>query len=98
MYMYIHNIRISYTYSIHTCIPTYIHSQDTLFGGKPRKTDYSDVPTAVFSQPEIGTVGLTEADARKKYKNVHVYRSTFRGMKHTGVSTRLFPSFSPPQG
>ena len=66
-----------------------IQTQDTLFGGKPRKTDYSDVPTAVFSQPEIGTVGLTEADARKKYKNVHIYRSTFRGMKHTGVSTRL---------
>jgi len=56
---------------------------DTLFGGKPRKTDYSDVPTAVFSSPPIGTVGLTEEEARAKYKNVHIYRSTFRGMKHT---------------
>jgi len=35
---------------------------DTLFGGKPRKTDYSDVPTAVFSNPPIGTVGLSEED------------------------------------
>lgn len=56
---------------------------DTLYGGKPRKTDYSDVPTAVFSQPPIGTVGLNEEEARAKYKNVHIYRSSFRGMKHT---------------
>lgn len=56
---------------------------DTLFGGKPRKTDYSDVPTAVFSNPPIGTVGLSEEDARAKYKNVHIYRSSFRAMKHT---------------
>ncbi|KAJ1494621.1 FAD/NAD-linked reductase [Baffinella frigidus] len=56
---------------------------DTLFGGKPRKTDYSDVPTAVFSNPPIGTVGPTEAECRKLYGNVHVYRSVFRGMKHT---------------
>merc|ERR1719163_228600 len=56
---------------------------DTLFGGKPRKTDYSDVPTAVFSNPPIGTVGLTEEEARAKHKNVHIYRSSFRGMKHT---------------
>jgi len=56
---------------------------DTLFGGKPRKTDYSDVPTAVFSNPPIGTVGLTEEEARAKYTNVHIYRSSFRGMKHT---------------
>lgn len=56
---------------------------DTLFGGKPRKTDYSDVPTAVFSNPPIGTVGLTEEAARKKYGDVHIYRTSFRGMKHT---------------
>jgi glutathione reductase (NADPH) len=61
---------------------------DTLFGGKPRKTDYSDVPTAVFSNPPIGTVGLTEEDARAKYKNVHIYRANFRGMKHT-ISGRM---------
>lgn len=39
---------------------------DTLFGGKPRKVDYSDVPTAVFSNPPIGTVGPTEEEARKQ--------------------------------
>ena len=48
---------------------------DTLFGGKPRKTDYTDVPTAVFSHPNIGTVGLTEEQARKEYGEVHIYRS-----------------------
>jgi len=56
---------------------------DTLFGGKPRKTDYSDVPTAVFSNPPIGTVGLTEEEARKEHGNVHIYRTSFRAMKHT---------------
>mgnify|MGYP003924128027 CR=1 FL=1 len=56
---------------------------DTLFGNKPRKTDYSDVPTAVFSNPPIGTVGPTEEECRKKYGNVHIYRAVFRGMKHT---------------
>lgn len=56
---------------------------DTLFGGKPRKADYSDVPTAVFSQPPIGTVGLTEEEARKQYGEVDIYRTSFRAMKHT---------------
>ncbi|KAJ1465478.1 FAD/NAD-linked reductase, partial [Baffinella frigidus] len=40
---------------------------DTLFGGKPRKTDYSDVPTAVFSQPPVGTCGVSEEAARELY-------------------------------
>jgi len=56
---------------------------DTLFGGKPRKVDYADVPTAVFSNPPIGTVGPTEAEARKQYGDVHIYKTSFRGMKHT---------------
>lgn len=56
---------------------------DTLFGGKPRKTDYSDVPTAVFSNPNIGTCGPTETEARKLYGEVDIYRTSFRGMKHT---------------
>src|SRR5690606_34796631 len=41
------------------------------------------IPTAVFSQPEIGTVGLTEEQALEAAKRVDVYRSTFRPMKHT---------------
>jgi len=58
---------------------------DTLFGGKPRKTDYSDVPTAVFSQPPVGTCGVSEEAARELYgkDKVHVYKSSFRAMKHT---------------
>ena len=42
----------------------------TVFGGQPTKPDYRDVPTAVFSQPTIGTVGLTEEDARERYGDV----------------------------
>lgn len=54
-----------------------------LYGGEGRKMDYSDIPTAVFSQPNIGTVGLTEEEARKKYGEVVIYKSEFRPMKHT---------------
>jgi glutathione reductase (NADPH) len=56
---------------------------DTLFGNKPSKADHVDVPSAVFSQPPIGSVGLTEAEARKQYGAVDVYKSDFRAMKHT---------------
>ena len=55
-----------------------------LFDGQDRRMDYADIPTAVFSHPNIGTVGLTEAEAREKYDNeVAIYRSTFRPLKHT---------------
>ncbi|KAK9451854.1 uncharacterized protein V1518DRAFT_409723 [Limtongia smithiae] len=58
---------------------------DRLFGGpqfKDRKLDYSNVPTAVFSHPEVGTVGLTEPEAREKFgtENVKIYLSKFIGM------------------
>jgi len=56
---------------------------DNLFNGKDIKMDHSTIPTAVFSQPEIGTVGLTEAEAREKFADVDIYKSTFRPMKHT---------------
>jgi glutathione reductase (NADPH) len=56
---------------------------DTLFGGIPTAVDHSLVPTAVFSQPEIGTVGLTEATARKLFQSIDIYKSTFRPLKHT---------------
>ena len=55
---------------------------DTVFGGKPTACDHHDVPTAVFSTPEIGTVGLGEADARKRGA-VDIYKATFRPMKAT---------------
>lgn len=56
---------------------------DTVFGGKDVKVDYSLIPTAVFSQPEIGTVGLTETQAREAFRAVDIYKTSFRPMKHT---------------
>ena len=54
----------------------------TVFGGKPTSMRYDNIPSAVFSMPPIGTVGLTEADARKDH-DVDIYQSRFRPMKHT---------------
>ena len=54
---------------------------DTVFGAKPVRTDHSQIPTAVFTQPEIGTLGLTETEARAKGP-VEIYRTTFRPMLH----------------
>jgi glutathione reductase (NADPH) len=56
---------------------------DTVFGNKPRKADHQDVPSAVFSQPQMATVGLTEEQARRVYPKLDVYASTFTPMKHT---------------
>ncbi len=56
---------------------------ETVFGGKPRAFDHSDVPSAVFSQPPVGSVGLTEAEAREKFGEVDIYKSEFRPMKQT---------------
>ncbi len=55
----------------------------TLFGKGPVEPDHACVPTAVFSQPNLGTVGVTEEQARAIYPEVDVYRSTFRPLKHT---------------
>jgi glutathione reductase (NADPH) len=56
---------------------------DTVFGNKPRSPDHADVPAAVFSQPPVGTIGLSESDARAKYGEVDVYRTSFRPLKAT---------------
>jgi len=57
---------------------------DNLYKGGDRRMDYANVPTAVFSQPPIGTVGLTEAEARRACADgVDVYVSEFRPLKHT---------------
>ncbi len=56
---------------------------DSVFGGQPTKVDHSGVPTAVFTSPELGTVGLTEAQARKAHGDVHIYKTSFRPMRHT---------------
>jgi len=55
----------------------------TLFSGVPTKPDHDNVPSAVFSQPQVGTCGLTEAMAAEKYGSVDVYVSKFTPMKHT---------------
>ncbi len=56
---------------------------DTVFGGKDVSVDHADIATAVFSQPELGTVGLTEAEARATFRVVDVYRTRFRPMLAT---------------
>ena len=56
---------------------------DTVFGGKPTKMDHHTVATAVFSHPPIGTVGMTEEEARQKYDEIDIYKSSFRPLKHT---------------
>jgi len=55
----------------------------TLFGGKPTCPDHSDVPSAVFSHPNIGSVGLTEAQARHQYAELAIYKARFKPLKHT---------------
>jgi glutathione reductase (NADPH) len=55
----------------------------TLFAGEPTIVDYDTIPTAVFCQPNIGTVGWTEEEARVHLENVAVFESVFRPMKHT---------------
>ncbi|MGZ5622437.1 MAG: glutathione-disulfide reductase [Methylobacter sp.] len=54
-----------------------------LYGDQSRLVDYDNIPTAVFCQPNIGTVGLTEAQARKKYPDIDVYKTRFTPMKNT---------------
>jgi glutathione reductase (NADPH) len=65
---------------------------DTLFGGRPTAVDHLHVPSAVFSEPEIGAVGLTEGQARERLARVDIYKTVFRPMKATlsGRETRTF--------
>jgi glutathione reductase (NADPH) len=56
---------------------------DTVFGGRPAFVDHTNVPTAVFSDPEVGAVGLTETMARARLARVDIYRRTFRPMRAT---------------
>jgi glutathione reductase (NADPH) len=56
---------------------------DTVFGKRQVRVDHVDVPTAVFCQPEVGTVGLTEAQARAQFSHVDIYKATFKPMKAT---------------
>jgi glutathione reductase (NADPH) len=65
---------------------------DTVYGGKPTPVDHSNVPTAVFSEPELGVIGLTEHQARERLDKVDIYKTSFRPMKATlsGRATRVF--------
>jgi glutathione reductase (NADPH) len=65
---------------------------DTVFGGRPTAVDHIDVPTAVFSEPEVGAIGLTEALARERFAAVDIYKTSFRPMKMSlaGRDTRAF--------
>ena len=54
-----------------------------LYDGKDLRMDYADIATAVFSNPNVGTVGLTEEQARERHGAVEIYRETFRPLKHT---------------
>ncbi|WP_175782211.1 glutathione-disulfide reductase [Burkholderia anthina] len=55
----------------------------TLFGGSRVAADHDYVPSAVFSQPEVATVGLSEADARRVYDGIDIYRTSFKALRHT---------------
>ena len=65
---------------------------DNLFGGKKITVNHELIPTAVFSQPELGVVGLTEQQARAKHAKIDIYKTSFRAMKHTlsGRDERTF--------
>jgi glutathione reductase (NADPH) len=65
---------------------------DTVFGGRPTPIDHADIPTAVFSEPEVGAIGLTEAQACEQLAKVDIYKTSFRPMKATlaGRDTRSF--------
>jgi glutathione reductase (NADPH) len=55
---------------------------DSVFGNSPRKVNYECIPTAVFSNPPIASVGMTEAEARAQFDDVKIYKSDFRAMKN----------------
>lgn len=65
---------------------------DTVYGGKLTPVDHSNVPTAVFSDPELGVIGLTERQARERLNKVDIYKTSFRPMKATlsGRDTKVF--------
>ena len=65
---------------------------DTVFGNRPTAVDHVNVPTAVFSEPEVGVIGLTEAQACERLPKVDIYKSSFRPMKMSlaGRDTRAF--------
>jgi len=55
---------------------------ENLFGASDRSLDYENIPTAIFSNPNVGTVGLSEAKARERHGEVDVFRTTFGSLRH----------------
>ncbi len=55
---------------------------DSVFGNKPTRVDYDNIPSAVFSHPPLAGVGMTESEARNKLGSVRIYTSDFRPMKN----------------
>lgn len=56
---------------------------DSIYNNNPRIPDYENVPSAVFSQPPVASVGLSQEQALEKFDNVDIYKSEFRILKHT---------------
>ena len=56
---------------------------ETVYGGKARKIDHDNIASAVFSLPNVGCVGLSEGDARERFAEVDIYKSSFRPLRHT---------------
>ena len=56
---------------------------ETEFGNNPKSPDYNHIATAVFSHPEIGTVGLTEEDAKNNHQHIQIFQAKFLGLKNT---------------
>jgi glutathione reductase (NADPH) len=66
---------------------------DTLYGGMDRPVDHEYVASTVFTNPEIGTVGYTEEQAAEKFKDIAVYKSRFKPMKHSFPKTETYTFF-----
>jgi len=68
------------------------HLLGPMAGKAPRSMSYDFIPTAVFTHPNIGTVGFSETDARKQFGHIRVYKSEFKALKHTlsGSTERTF--------
>lgn len=59
----------------------------SLYGGRPTRVDYTGIPSCVFGQPNLATVGLTEEEARRQHMNIAVFTSRFTPMKQTLTSS-----------
>ena len=66
---------------------------DSVFGGIDRPVDHDCVASTVFTNPEIATCGLTEEEAVAKYRNVAIYKTRFRAMKHSFANVDTFSLF-----